>query len=69
MQARRSYREATLAAPQYAMIPGHCFAHIPGAVHHNRPRRGIAIAGIQSLETNSLAMAADIHVVRPVGTG
>src|ERR1700722_5775362 len=49
---RLGHRKAALAAPEYVSFLGDFFAHIPGAVHDDRSRRGIAVAIVETLEAN-----------------
>src|SRR5579859_1138353 len=60
--------EATLAAAQHSAASDYRIIHVPGAVHHDRPRGGVAVARVESLETQRTAVTAEVDLFGAVGT-
>jgi hypothetical protein len=60
--------EAALAATQHAGIADHFFAHVPRAMHHDRPGEGVAVGLVESLEPHRLTMAANVNRTGSIGS-
>lgn len=67
IQARVGDGEAAFAAPKHAAAPDHISAYIPRAVHHDSPRRRVAVAGVEILETYRVAVGTYIRGVGSKG--
>jgi hypothetical protein len=61
--------EAALAATKHAGVANHFLIHVPGTMHNDRPRQGIAIGRIESLEPHRAAMGTQIKRARSISSG
>ena len=61
--------EAALAATENTGEAKHFLTHVPGAVHHDRPGEGVAVARVESLEMYRVTMGTDIEGPRSIGSG
>jgi hypothetical protein len=68
-QAGTGDREAALAATENTGEAEHFLTHVPGAMHHDRPGEGVAVARVESLETDRVAMGTYIKGPRSIGSG
>src|SRR4029077_20151448 len=68
-QARTGDRETALAATENTGEAEHFLTHVPGAMHHDRPGEGVAVARVESLETDRVTMGTDIEGPRSIGSG
>jgi hypothetical protein len=61
--------EAALASTEHAGVADHSLIDVPGTMHHERAREGIAVRRVQSLEPHRVTMSADIERTRSIGSG
>ena len=60
-QAGVGYREAAFTASEHAGMADHGLTHVPSAVNHDGPGRGIAVCRIEPVETHRPAVGAAIQ--------
>jgi len=61
--------EAALASTEHAGAADHLLIHVPGGMHHDRPRQSIAIGRVESLESHRATMGTHIERTRFIGSG
>src|SRR5580658_5600110 len=61
--------EATLASTEHTGAADHFLIHVPGAMHHDRAGKSVAVGGVQSLEPHRVTMGTHIQRVRFIGSG
>ncbi len=67
-QAGIGDRKTALAATKYTGKADHFLTHVPGAMHHDRPGKRVAVGRVESLEPHRVAMGSDIEGSRSIGS-
>jgi hypothetical protein len=61
--------EASLASAKHAEVADHLLIHIPGTMHHDRPRECVAVGWVQSIEPQRMTMRTHIASTGFKGSG
>jgi len=61
--------EASLASTKHAEMADHLLIHVPGTMNHDRPRKCVTVAWVQSIEPQRMTVRTHIASACFIGSG